>query len=114
MSDLYGIPNCDTIKKARKWLDDHGVDYQFHDYKKEPPAIELLSEWADSVGWQLLLNRRGVTWRRLPDEAKEDIDRIKAIKLMRDHPSMIKRPVLVYDGLIEVGFSSGRYSELFS
>lgn len=101
---LYGIPNCDTVKKARKWLDAQSIDYDFHDYKKEGADPARLASWSDAVGWEVLLNKRGTTFRKLDDEAKADIDREKAIALMAEHPSMIKRPVVEYAGAILVGF----------
>jgi len=113
MCDLYGIPNCDTMKKARRWLDSNGVVYRFHDYKKEGVDAELLAKWAGHVGWEVLLNRRGLTWRKLPDEDKLDLDQARAIELMTANPSMIKRPILITETLIEVGFSEQRYSEIF-
>ena len=91
---LYGIPNCDTVKKARSWLDQHGLAYQFHDYKKAGIDAATLTGWAGEVGWEPLLNRAGTTFRKLPDEAKAGIDQDKAIALMVDQPSMIKRPVV--------------------
>jgi len=114
MCDLYAIPNCDTMKKARKWLDAHGVAYTFHDYKKEGVDTELLASWSDVVGWEILLNRRGLTWRKLPDADKQDVDRQRAIALMVANPSMIKRPVLVSGQEIKVGFSEAVYQELFA
>ena len=101
---LYGIPNCDTVKKARKWLDAQTIDYDFHDYKKEGADPARLASWSDAVGWEVLLNKRGTTFRKLDDEAKADIDRDKAIALMAEHPSMIKRPVVGHAGGILVGF----------
>ncbi|MCA0903145.1 ArsC family reductase [Qipengyuania aquimaris] len=101
---LYGIPNCDTVKKARKWLDAQSIDYDFHDYKKEGADPARLASWSDAVGWEVLLNKRGTTFRKLDDEAKADIDREKAIALMAEHPSMIKRPVAEHAGGILVGF----------
>ncbi|MDX8403423.1 MAG: ArsC family reductase [Mariprofundaceae bacterium] len=116
--EMFGIPNCDTIKKARKWLDAEGIDYQFHNYKKEGVNAEFLSQWCAAKGWEILLNRRGTTWRKLPDNVKNAIekenDKVKAIRLMADNPSMIKRPVLVKDGEVTVGFSSDVYGELFN
>ena len=101
---LYGIPNCDTVKKARKWLDAQSIDYAFHDYKKEGADPARLASWSDAVGWEVLLNKRGTTFRKLDDEAKADIDREKAIALMAEHPSMIKRPVVENAGGILVDF----------
>ncbi|MBA4765426.1 ArsC family reductase [Qipengyuania huizhouensis] len=107
---MYGIPNCDTVKKARKWLEAEGIEYAFHDYKKEGADPARLSAWSDAAGWEALLNRRGTTFRKLPDEDKADIDRVKAIDLMVKHPSMIKRPVIEHDGGILVGFSEDGWS----
>ncbi len=115
---VYGIPNCDTIKKARKWLEANGVDYQFHDYKKEGVDPALLKQWCQDAGWETLLNRRGTTWRKLPDEAKEAIvneaDETRAIQLMTENPSMIKRPVLLTDDKVIVGFKAEEYEALLS
>ena len=101
---LYGIPNCDTVKKARKWLDAQGIAHDFHDYKKEGADAGKLAAWSDAVGWEVLLNKRGTTFRKLPDAEKSDIDRDKAIALMLQHPSLIKRPVVDHEGGILVGF----------
>ena len=101
---IYGIPNCDTVKKARKWLDANGIAYAFHDYKKEGVDAGKLESWSDAVGWEVLLNKRGTTFRKLGDEDKADIDRAKAVRLMVEHPSMIKRPVAEHSGGVLVGF----------
>jgi len=111
---IYGIANCDSIKKARKWLAAHDVDYSFHDYKKEGIALPLLEAWSAQVGWEVLLNKRGTTWRKLPDADKEDLTEAKALALLQNHSSMIKRPVLVDGEHIEVGFSDAAYGALFS
>jgi len=112
--DLYGIPNCDTVRKARKWLQAHDISYRFHDYKKEGVDASLLAIWAEKIGWQVLLNKRGTTWRTLSENDKADVDRAKAIHLMCEHPSLIKRPVLVLSERIEVGFSESRYQEMLA
>lgn len=104
MIDVYGIPNCDTVKKARKWLEAEGRDYTFHDYKKEGVDAGKLVGWTDAVGWEVLLNKRGTTFRKVDDAEKEGIDREKAIALMVAHPSMIKRPVVKHAGGVLVGF----------
>jgi len=115
MVEMYGIPNCDSIRKARKWLADHEREVAFHDYKKEGVDVALLSGWIDQLGWEVLLNKRGTTWRKLSETDKQGIDRDKAIALMCDHPSMIKRPVLlVVGGEIVVGFSESRYEGVFA
>lgn len=103
---FYGIPNCDTVKKARTWLDGQGIAYTFHDYKKEGADAAKLEGWAGIVGWEKLLNRAGTTFRKLPDEAKQDLDTAKAVALMVEQPSMIKRPVVEYPGGLLVGFKA--------
>jgi len=114
MSTLYGIANCDTMKKARRWLDGHGVDYAFHDYRKQGIDEERLRQWSGSVGWETLLNRRGTTWRKLPEAAREGIDEASAIRLMAEQPSLIKRPVLDTGEALYVGFDAERYAGIFS
>ena len=104
MIALYGIPNCDTVKKARKWLDAAGLAYEFHDYKKEGADPHRLAAWAEQLGWEALLNRRGTTFRVLPDADKEGIDRDKALALMAAHTSLIKRPVVEHPGGMLAGF----------
>ncbi len=113
MTTMYGIPNCDTIKKARTWLDAHGVAYQFHDYKKAGIDRALLETWVATLGWEALLNRSGATFRKLPDAARADLDATRAIDLMLDQPSMIRRPVLVDGSGIEVGFKPDAYAARF-
>lgn len=109
MIELYGIPNCNTMKKARTWLAEAELEYEFHDYKKAGITLAHLSAWADQVGWEVLLNKRGATWRNLPDEDKADVGREQALRLMVEHPSLIKRPVLIHPKGIEVGFDADRY-----
>jgi len=104
MLTLYGIPNCDTVKKARAWLDDHGVAYAFHDYKKAGADEESLRRWTDALGWETVLNRAGTTFRTLPDNDKAGLDQGKAIALMLAQPSMIKRPIVEGDGVLVAGF----------
>ena len=108
--ELYGIPNCDTVKKARRWLDAHSVDYTFHDYKKEGADPDRLRDWAGEVGWEALLNKRGATFRKLPDADKSDIDEASAVTLMSQNPSMIRRPVVEHDGGLLVGFEEDLWS----
>jgi Spx/MgsR family transcriptional regulator len=110
---IHGIKACDTMTKARRWLDDHGVAYAFHDYKAQGVTRGMLEAWAAAVGWQTLLNRSGMTFRKLSDADKADIDEAKAIRLMFDQPSMIKRPVLDVDGALTVGFKPEAYARLF-
>jgi arsenate reductase len=108
---MYGIKNCDTIKKARDWLAEHGVSYEFHDYKASGIDEPRLQGWVDRLGWEVLLNRAGTTFRKLPDADKADIDAARAVALMRDQPSMIKRPVLDVDGDLLVGFKPDAYRQ---
>ncbi len=107
--EFYGIPNCDTVKKARKWLEASGRDYAFHDYKKEGADPAKLKKWANQVGWEVLLNTRGTTFRKLSDADKAHIDGAKAVRLMAANPSMIKRPVVEHAGRILVGFKEAEW-----
>ena len=109
---VYGIPNCDTVKKARRWLETQGVDYVFHDFKKEGITQERLAKWADQVGWETLLNRKGTTWRQLPDSAKDGVDRVKAQEIMEKNTSVIKRPVVESGDRIVIGFDEDNFSRL--
>lgn len=114
MTTLYGIPNCDTIKKARAWLTEHHVAYGFHDYKKASLEGTRLRAWVDRLGWEVLLNRAGTTFRALPDADKQGLDAEKAMALMLAQPSMIKRPVLeTDDGRLMVGFKPADYQAAF-
>ncbi|WP_338241690.1 ArsC family reductase [Aurantiacibacter hainanensis] len=107
---LYGIPNCDTVKKARKWLDAKGIDYAFHDYKKEGADPVKVERWLGAEGIDTVLNRRGTTWRKLPDEEKARADdAIGAAQLLVENPSMIKRPVVEHDGGLLVGFDEAAW-----
>ncbi|HYE46901.1 MAG TPA: ArsC family reductase [Caulobacter sp.] len=107
---MYGIKTCDTVAKARRWLDGQGLAYDFHDYKARGITPERLRAWAGEVGWEVLLNKAGTTFRALPDGQKQDIDEAKAIALMVAQPSMIKRPVLEGAGALLVGFKPERYA----
>ena len=111
---IYGIKACDTMKKARAWLDDHGVAYAFHDYKAAGIDRASLERWAGQVGWEVLLNRSGTTFRKLAEADKADLNQDKAIALMLEQPSMIKRPVLDVDGQLLVGFKPDAYAAKFS
>ncbi len=101
---LYGIPNCDTVKKARTWLDARGIAFSFHDYKKAGADAEKLAAWCAAKGWETILNRAGTTFKKLPEADRADLDQAKAITLMLAQPSMIKRPVVEYEGGLLVGF----------
>jgi arsenate reductase len=110
---MYGIKNCDTVKKARAWLDDHGVAYEFHDYKAEGADAKKLEAWCKEFGWESVLNRAGTTFRKLTDAEKTDLNAAKAIKLMLAQPSMIKRPLVDLGGKRLLGFNEEAYATAF-
>jgi arsenate reductase (glutaredoxin) len=110
---LYGIPNCDTVKKARVWLDGKGIAYAFHDYKKAGADAAKLAAWCDAAGWETVLNRAGTTFKKLPDADKAELSQAKAVKLMLDQPSMIKRPVVEHPGGLLVGFKLPEWEAAF-
>ncbi len=114
MITLYGIPNCDTVKKARTWLDGRGVAYGFHDYKKAGADAAKLAAWCDNAGWETVLNRAGTTFKKLPDADKTDLNQTKAIALMLAQPSMIKRPVVEHPGGLLVGFKPEIFEKAFA
>ena len=113
MNKLFGIPNCDTIKKARKWMGENGIDYEFHDYKKLGVPEKELKNWIKQVGWEILLNKRGTTWRKLEETIKNTVNEKSAIQIMLENPSIIKRPVLDSNGSITVGFKESTYIDIF-
>ena len=113
MTTLYGIPNCDTVKKARAWLDAHGVAHAFHDYRKSGVPADLLRAWVTQLSWEALLNRSGTTFRKLPDADRADLDTERAVALMLAHPAAIRRPVLVAAETLLVGFAPARYDAAF-
>ena len=113
MVTIYGIPNCDTMKKARAWLDGHGVGYRFHDYRKDGIDADRLAAWAGELGWEALLNRSGSTFRALPEADKQDLTPSKALALMLAQPSMIRRPVLDLGARRVVGFKPELYATVF-
>lgn len=113
MITLYGIRNCDTMKKARAWLDGHGVAYAFHDYKAAGVDRERLAGWVAAAGWETLLNRAGTTFRKLPEAERHELDEARAIELMIAQPSMIKRPVLEAEGRLLIGFKPSEYEAAF-
>lgn len=106
---LYGIPNCDTVKKARTWLDAKGIAYTFHDYKKQGADPAKLQDWVEQAGWEKVLNRAGTTFRKLPDADKEGLGAAKAVKVMAANPSAIKRPVVEHPGGLLVGFKEAEW-----
>ncbi|MGZ5201969.1 MAG: ArsC family reductase [Telluria sp.] len=110
---LYGIPNCDTVKKARTWLADNGHDFSFHDFKKQGLDRATVAQWLEQLQWEVLVNRKGLTWRNLTDEQKAAVtDKASALELMLSNPSVIKRPVLDNGGTFSVGFSADQYRDI--
>ena len=106
----YGIKNCDTMKKALAWLDEHGVPYQFHDYKKSGIDVATLARWCEQLGWEALVNKRGTTWRKLAPEQQAIADTAAAVALMQAQPSLIRRPVVEFaDGELVVGLDTGAF-----
>lgn len=112
--EFYGIPNCDTVKKARLWLEGRGIDYTFHDYKKEGADAGKLEKWVGAAGWEKVLNRAGTTFRQLPEGDKADLDAAKAVTIMAANPSCIKRPVVEYPGGLLVGFKEAEWEAALS
>ena len=110
---LYGIKNCDTVKKARKFLDANAVDYSFHDFREDGLNPIQLSAWAAELGWEALLNKRSTTWRQLPAETKDNINEVLALMVMEDQPTLIKRPVLELSDQVLVGFNEKTYTDIF-
>lgn len=112
MTTLYGIPNCDTVKKARTWLDTHGVAYRFHDFRKQGIDATTLESWCAEFGFGKVLNQKGTTWRKLSEDQRSDLTQAKAIRLMQEHPSLIKRPLLDTGKRRVQGFSEADYKAL--
>lgn len=113
MIKVYGIKNCDTMKKALKWLDSKDIEYDFHDYKKLEPDVTVLKNAIKNHSWDVVINRRGTTWRQLPDDIKNNMTETMAVKIAMENPSIIKRPLLVHDNEIHLGFSPIVYQEIF-
>lgn len=111
---MYGIKNCDTIKKARKFLENNNIDYQFHDFRDDGLNPIQLRSWMKELSWEKLINKRSTTWRNLPDETKQNMDETLALVVAEDKPTIIKRPVLEMSEKVIVGFSEKNYQELFS
>lgn len=110
---IYGIKNCDTMKKAFKWLDENSVHYDFHDYKKLGAPENLLGDAINDMGWETVINRRGMTWRMLDDDTKQTMDADKALALALEKPSVIKRPMLAHHGRLTLGFDAEAYEAMF-
>jgi arsenate reductase len=113
MTVVYGIPNCDTVKKARRWLEKNSIDYSFHDFRKQGLTRSTLDGWCKKINWDVLLNRRGTTWRKIPEQERDGINKTRAIKLMLDNLTLIKRPVIEHGNKIVVGFDEQTYRKIF-
>lgn len=111
---LYGIKNCDTIKKARKWLEAQQISYVFHDHRVDGLKAEALKHWCKKLGWEKVLNKRGTSYRQVPAEIKDKLNQEIAIELMLETPAMIKRPILEFDGALYLGFKAEQYAEIFN
>ncbi|WP_427981578.1 ArsC family reductase [Agarivorans sp.] len=111
---MYGIPNCDTIKKARRWLNEHNIEFQFHDYRKEGVSSQQISQWCEQLGWEALLNKRGTTYRQLSEQQKAGLNQQTAIQLLSEYPAMIKRPLLQINNSLTLGFKADTYQQLFT
>lgn len=112
MITLYGIKNCDTVKKAQKWLDAHGVKYQFHDFRQDGLDKNLLTSWIENLGWEAVVNKRSTTWRNLSDEEKNITSNTQAIKLLLANPTLIKRPVTQKGTTVLIGFNEAEFNKL--
>jgi len=110
---MYGIANCDTIKKAKKWLTENNIEFTFHDYRKDGIDADFLANAEASLGYEVMLNKRGTTYRQLGDSDKTDITREKALALLLEHPAMVKRPILNHNGTFHIGFKPAQYEEIF-
>ncbi|MEQ3513699.1 ArsC family reductase [Pseudoalteromonas sp. BZB3] len=114
MITMYGIPNCDTIKKAKKYLSDNNIEFTFHDYRKDGVSEELITEFCKNLGWEQVLNKRGTTYRALSDDEKSNLSEASAITHLVTAPAMIKRPILEVNGKLHLGFKAAQYDEIFA
>jgi len=112
--NIYGIKACDTMKKATTWLTEQDIDFEFHDYKKQGISEDKLHQWLEVLPWDQLINKRGTTWRKLSNEDKDNIDNTKAVSLCLANQSLIKRPLLEYNGQVHLGFKPDMYTSIFS
>jgi Spx/MgsR family transcriptional regulator len=113
MIELFGIPNCDTIKKAKKWLEENNIEYKFHNYRKDGINQAMVSHFCQTLGWENVLNKRGTTFRQLDETTKNNLDATTVIPLLVEHPAMIKRPILARDGQLYLGFKADQYQSIF-
>lgn len=113
MTTVYGISNCDTVRKTRKWLDANGIEFSFHDFRKDGLDAASVDRWCDALGLDAVLNKRGTTWRQLPEAQRDSLDEAGLRALLVEHPTLIKRPVLEHNDSVRVGFKAEDYAELF-
>ena len=113
MTTLYGIKNCDTVKKARKWLDNQGVNYQFHDFRADGISSQQVTQWLNTLGWETLINKRSTTWKQLDEATRANMSEALAAQTILEHPTLIKRPLLENGAHITVGFKESQYQSLF-
>ena len=111
---LYGISNCDTVKKAKNWLETNNLDYRFHDFRKQGLESETVQDWLNQIPWEKLLNKRSTTWRNLDPEAQQSVNAETVVQLLVENPTLIKRPVLKVNGIINVGFNTDTYQGIFN
>ena len=111
---LYGISNCDTVKKAKNWLELNNIDYKFHDFRKQGLEPEIIKSWLTQISWDKLLNKRSTTWRNLEPEVQQSVNAENIIQLLAENPTLIKRPVLNVNGIINVGFNADTYQGIFN
>ncbi len=114
MIEIYGIKNCDTVRKARRWLDEAKVDYRFHDFREDGLETDVVATWLDTLGHDVLVNKRSTTWKQLDDREREQAVGDGAAALLTEHPTLIKRPVLIVNDQLHVGFSAPRYADIFA
>jgi arsenate reductase len=112
--NLYGIPSCDTCRQARKWLDENDIAYDFHDVRSEGLDAQMLERWSKRLGWEKLLNKQSLTWRKVPQVDRDNMNKSRALLTMIEHPTLLKRPVLESTKMMAVGFSPDRYEEIFA
>lgn len=113
MTTVYGIKNCDTMKKAFRWLEDNNIEYTFHDYRKDGLERDLLTSWIEQLGWEEVVNKRGTTWRKLDSETQNSMNNENAVTILIEQPAMIKRPLLIHNQTLTLGFKADQYATIF-
>lgn len=113
MPTLFGIKNCDTVKKARRWLEEAAIDHEFHDFRSDGLTTAQVERWLEQLDWQTLVNRRSTTWKQLPEATRQSLNADNVVELVLEHPTLIKRPVLETDTLVKVGFTAADYQAIF-